>query len=482
MTEDNNKEVHTEQQEQVENGTSKVENGEAKVENGENKVENGDSQQNVEETKEMRTIVISGTKSIKVIKKPEPTIQGDDEVLIRVQAAGLSFNDLLCKQGNFVNLPKTPFTGGFEAAGIVESVGQNVDLKVGDRVAALTSSPHCWSELVSVNSKYVYKLPDGIDFENAVALTLNYVFAHYLLFEIVNLKANDSIFIQCCSGGVGNALVNLASTIENVTIIGTASKAKHEKIEGVKHLFDHSDDILTEVKKILPEGVNLVFDCLNGENVHKMFGVLQPLGHYIMYGTTSSNSGLLSAAKSWFKSFDKVKLSNLFEENKTLSGFSLRQFLFTQNGHDHVRKTVEKIYNLFLDGKIKPVIDSRFAFEDVADALLQLHERKNIGKVLLIPSLEPKPRPVEEEPVKKSRFGSKSSKKADKEADKKVEKKEEQNGFKENGDVKENADEPKLNGDDKSNDKVTENNDVKDLKENGVKNEEATNEPIKVEN
>jgi len=213
-----------------------------------------------------------------------------------------------------------------------------------------------------------------------------------------------------------------------------------------------------------------------------MFGVLQPLGHYIMYGTTSSNSGLLSAAKSWFKSFDKVKLSNLFEENKTLSGFSLRQFLFTQNGHDHVRKTVEKIYNLFLDGKIKPVIDSRFAFEDVADALLQLHERKNIGKVLLIPSLEPKPRPVEEEPVKKSRFGSKSSKKADKEADKKVEKKEEQNGFKENGDVKENADEPKLNGDDKSNDKVTENNDVKDLKENGVKNEEATNEPIKVEN
>jgi len=249
MTEDNNKEVHTEQQEQVENGTSKVENGEAKVENGENKVENGDSQQNVEETKEMRTIVISGTKSIKVIKKPEPTIQGDDEVLIRVQAAGLSFNDLLCKQGNFVNLPKTPFTGGFEAAGIVESVGQNVDLKVGDRVAALTSSPHCWSELVSVNSKYVYKLPDGIDFENAVALTLNYVFAHYLLFEIVNLKANDSIFIQCCSGGVGNALVNLASTIENVTIIGTASKAKHEKIEGVKHLFDHSDDILTEVKK-----------------------------------------------------------------------------------------------------------------------------------------------------------------------------------------------------------------------------------------
>jgi len=404
MAEDN-KEVSTEQQQNVENGEKKVEttNGESQ------QLTNGNSngtteEQPAEPVKEMRSIVVNafgGLKSVKVLKKPEPAQPGDGEVLIRVQSAGLSFNDLLCRQGNLLNLPKPPFSLGFEAAGLVEAVGENVDLKVGDRVACL-SNTQCWSELVLVETKYVYKLPENIDYDNAVALTLNYVFAHYLMFDVANLKPNQSVFIQSCAGGVGQALVQLASTVENVTIIGTASKSKHEKIEKVSHLFDHADDYVTEIKKLFPEGVNHVLSPSDSD-LNKCYGLLKPLGSYVLYGSSNTNnSRLLSSAKFWLQS-DKIRLMKLFEENKTISGFSLRQFLYQQNGHDHVRETVTKIYNLFVEQKISPTIDSRYAFEDVSDAMLRLQERKNVGKVVLDVNLQPTPKPVEEEqPTKKS--------------------------------------------------------------------------------
>lgn len=96
--------------------------------------------------------------------------------------------------------------------------------------------------------------------------------------------------------------------------------------------------------------------------MNKLISLLKPLGHYVLYGSNNGNNSIISAAKIWWQA-DKIKPNKLFEENKTVSGFNLRQFLYTQNGHDQVREIVEKVYNLFLDGKIKPTIDSRHAFE-----------------------------------------------------------------------------------------------------------------------
>lgn len=487
MTEDN-KEVSTEQQPQ--NNAETLNEKTAETLNGEKKVDNGGDQlteTNVEPPKEMKCIQISGfggLKTVKILKKPEPNQPGDGEVVVRVHSAGLSFNDLLCRQGNLLNLPKTPFTLGFEAAGVIESVGENVDLKVGDRVACLTNT-NAFSELVLVNSKYVYKLPDNIDFDNAVALTLNFVFAHYLLFEVSNLKAGQTIFIQSCSGGVGQALVQLASSLENITIIGTASKPKHEKIENVNHLFDHSDDYVTEIKKLFPDGINLVL-APEYSDMNKLISLLRPLGHYVLYGSSnnvSNNGGLIGAAKFWWQS-DKIKPNKLFEENKTVSGFNLRQYLYSQNGHEHVKEIVEKVYNLFLDGKIKPTIDSRHAFEDVTDAMLRLHDRQNVGKVILDAKLEPKPKPVEEEkPAKKSRFGSKSQKKVKEEKQETNGNKEEANGNKEetNGN-KEEENGKVVEEKQEENKKVVDEVVKEENKDSNGLSEVTTNGEVKVEN
>lgn len=146
---------------------------------------------------------------------------------------------------------------------------------------------------------------------------------------------------------------------------------------------------------------------------------------------------------------DKVSPIKLFDENKSLAGFNLRHLLYQQDGSAYITATVEKIFGLWKDGKIKPVVDSAWALEDVAEAMQKMHDRKNIGKLVLDPSMEPKPKPATPAKTKNKKQASedKSGKKgagSDKEEDKKSA----ENG--ENGEKKEGeeaAADAKTNGD-----------------------------------
>lgn len=145
---------------------------------------------------------------------------------------------------------KLPLTMGTECAGEVTAVGSNVtNISLGDRVSALTES-RSWSESVNVPAKHVYKLPKKMDMKDAVVLTTNYTIAHALLFDVGNLKPGQIILVHSVGGGVGQAVAQLARTVTDVTIIGTASAHKHETIkDSVNHLLDINSDYATEVKK-----------------------------------------------------------------------------------------------------------------------------------------------------------------------------------------------------------------------------------------
>jgi NADPH:quinone reductase-like Zn-dependent oxidoreductase len=398
-----------------------VDESQAKQTNNEQNGEEVSAQPSV---KEMRAIVLTGfggLKSVKVLKRPEPQVS-EGEVLIRVKACGLNFPDLMLRQGVIDNPPKTkaPFIVGFECAGEIEAVGDGVTgLKVGDRVAALNES-RAWAELVNVPAKYVYKIPAKMSFQDAAATTMNYAVAYALLFDLGNLKSDQTILVHSVGGGVGQAIAQLAKTVSNVTLIGTASKHKHEAIKknaNVDHILDHSNDYVQEIKKISPDGVDLVLDCLCGDDANKGYNLLKPMGRYILYGTSCVVAGetksFLSFAKSWWQ-VDKISPMKLFDENKSMSGFNLRQLLYHQGRDDYVRDIVEKVYKLYSEGQIKPTIDSSWAFEDIPEAMQKLHDRKNVGKIILDPFQEPIPKPPEEV-VEKKRKGSAKEPKESKE-------------------------------------------------------------------
>lgn len=121
---------------------------------------------------------------------------------------------------------------------------------------------------------------------------------------------------------------------------------------------------------------------------------------------------------------DKVQPSKLYDENKSMTGFNFRHLLHQHGKHEYVRSIVNKVYALYGEGKIKPVIDSVFALEDVTEGMQKMQEHKNVGKIILDLSLEPKPKPAT--PAKSK---SKDKKNANQE-EKKTEKAEAENGEK----------------------------------------------------
>ncbi|KAM3963204.1 synaptic vesicle membrane protein VAT-1 homolog-like isoform 2-T2 [Aphomia sociella] len=389
--------------------------------------------------KEMRAVVLTGyvgLKTVKIQKKPVPTV-GEGEVLIRVKACGLNFQDLIVRQVTMDSLPKTPFILGFECAGEVEQVGEGVtNFKVGDLVVALPEYK-AWAELVSVPAQYVYALPSGMSVLDAVAITTNYVVAYLLLFEIANLTPGKSLLLHSASGGVGQAVAQLAKTVDNVTVFGVCSKSKHEALKAnnnnIDHLLEKGSDYSSEVRKVSAEGVDIVLDCLCGEECNRGYSLLKPMGRYVLYGSSNILTGdtrsLFSAVRSWWQ-VDKVSPVKLFVENKSLAGFNLRHLLFQHGRADYVRRAVERVFELWGEGKVKPLVDSTWALEDVVEGMQKMHDRKNIGKLVLDLSLEPKPKPAtpakgksgkEKKPAKES-----SEEKKDKEA-KEEEKKPEEN-------------------------------------------------------
>lgn len=419
------------------NGTAEKTDDKAKTEKAED----------VPPPKEMRAVTLTGFggfKNVKILKKPEPSPQAG-EVLIRVRACGLNFQDLMVRLGAIDSPPKTPTILGFECAGEIEAVGEEVEgFKVGDRVVALPEF-RAWSELVAVPTKYVYQIPDEMTFQDAAAIVMNYLVAYILIFDLISLREGKSILLHSVGGGVGQAIVQLARTVPNVTLFGVCSKSKHEALAAtglIDHLIDRTDYV-NEVRKITTEGVDIVMDCLCGEECNRGYGLLKPMGKYILYGSsnvvTGETKSFFSVARSWWQ-VDKVSPIKLFDENKSLSGFNLRHLLYQQDGSAYVRSTVEKIFALWKDGKVKPVVDSTWALEDVAEAMQKMHDRKNIGKLVLDPALEPKPKPAT--PAK-----SKSKKQASEDKSSKKDKDEDKKNA-ENGDEKkeEAGEEAKTNG------------------------------------
>ncbi|XP_023264931.1 synaptic vesicle membrane protein VAT-1 homolog [Seriola lalandi dorsalis] len=318
------------------------------------------------------------------------------EVLVRVKACGLNFAELLGRQGLYDMLPAPPVTMGMEGSGVIEAVGEDVkDRKVGDRVITLSRSG-MWQEVVVVSADHTFPMPEQMSFEEGAALPVNYITAYMMLFEMANVRPGKSILIHMAAGGVGIAATQLCQTVQDVTVFGTASASKHETIAqgGVTHPIDYrTKDYVEEIRKINPKGVDIVLDPLGGSDTQKGFSLLKPLGTLIVFGAancvTGQKKNLLAMAKTWYNQLSLNTLK-LMQANKAVCGFHLGYI----TDEELISRCMFKLLELYRQGKIKPRIDSCYHFEEVTDAMRRMHERQNIGKVILLPE----PKKQEEKP------------------------------------------------------------------------------------
>nr|AAS37669.1 VAT-1 [Danio rerio] len=374
-----------------------------------------------EDTFTYRALVLTGYggyDKVKLqVKKGKPALKSG-EVMVRVKMCGLNFADLMARQGLYDRLPSPPVTPGMECSGVIEAVGEEVtDRKVGDKVLVLNRSG-MWQEVVVVASTHTFLMPEGMSFEEAAALPVNYITAYMMLFDFGHLRPNQSVLVHMAAGGVGIAATQLCKTVNDVTVFGTASASKHEVISqgGVTHPIDYrTRDYVEEVRKISPKGLDIVLDPLGGSDTHKGYNLLKPMGKLISYGAANMLAGqkknLFAVAKTWYQQFSVHTLS-LIQGNRSVCGFHLG---YLDCETELIDQAMTAVMDLYRQGKVKPRIDSTYHLEQVGDAMRRMQERNNIGKIIL--TTEPMKEEEKKEEAKKDEEKKDDKKKDDKKKD-----------------------------------------------------------------
>jgi len=340
----------------------------------------------------MRAVVVrryGGPEVLEVQQVPDPQPK-PGEVLIRVKAIGVNFADLLMRMGLYPGAPKPPFVPGLEVAGVVEKVGDGAKqsgdgLSVGDAVAAV---PHfnAYAEWIVVPAKEVHRLPPGMRFEDGAAIPVNYLTAYHSMFTMGNLQPGDRILIHGAAGGVGIAAVQLARARGLVTF-GTAGPTKQEYLRkiGVDHAIDYEkSDFVEVVRNFAPDGIEMVMDPIGGKNLERSQRCLGPTGRLVVYGLsdaagTSGKRSLMSGLKALAQT-PRFHPLRMMSQNLAVIGVSMGAL---GSRGALLRHEMDDIFKLYAEGKIKPVIAKTFPLEQAAAAHQYIHDRKNIGKVIL---------------------------------------------------------------------------------------------------
>jgi len=336
----------------------------------------------------MRQVVIQrhGPPDVFAVREgPDPT-PAQDEVRIRVRAAGVNFADVLARLGLYPDAPKPPSVVGYEVAGRIDGVGSAVTgFHDGDRVVALTRFGG-YADVVTVPAVQVFHFPDSLSDSEAAAVPVTYLTAAIALYRMAALSPGETVLIHNAGGGVGIAAIQLAR-LRRAVVIGTASSVKHAALRsfGVEHAVDYgSADVAQAVRDITKgRGVDVILDPIGGESFIHSYRMLAPLGRLIIFGLSAAAPGerrsVLRAFHTWWTTprFDPMSLIN---RNRGVFGLHVGHLWGERR---QLQPLMDMLMTELRAGRIVPVVAKTFPLEKAAEAHRFIQSRQNIGKVVL---------------------------------------------------------------------------------------------------
>lgn len=313
------------------------------------------------------------------------------ELVIDVRASGLNFADILARKGQYPDAPPKPCVVGYEVSGTVRSVGEDVDDElVGKEVLALTKF-RGQAEQVVVEPSQVFLKPRSLSFEESAALPVNYLTAYILLVVMGSLRSRESVLIHNAGGGVGVAVLDISRHIGAKTF-GTASKRKHSflKDRGLDHVIDYRNkDWFEELMALTDnQGVELITDPLGGREWKRSYKALRPTGRLGMFGISSASTpskGGIRGKWNMLKTVVQMPFFHplpLLDKNRGVFGVNVGHLWHEK---EKARTWMNRLLEGVKEGWINPHVDAIFSFEEAADAHRYIEERKNTGKVILVP-------------------------------------------------------------------------------------------------
>jgi NADPH:quinone reductase-like Zn-dependent oxidoreductase len=313
---------------------------------------------------------------------PEPA---KGEVRVKVAAAGVNFADLSARMGTYPDAPPRPFVPGYEVSGVIDAVGEGVDAaRIGERVMSLVrfggyTTHRC------VLAEQVVRVPDSLDLVTAAAVPTVYITAWMMLEVMGRPRAGDRVLVHSAGGGVGLAALDLLKW-RGATAIGTASPRKHEflRARGFDEIYDY--DAL-EAGLAGKPGLDLILDAVGGSSWGRGLSLLRAGGRLICFGFSAPATGdkrnlfaTLSSlvAVPWLKT-NPIALIN---ENKGVMGVNMGRLW---DEAERARGWLLELTALWEQGVVRPLVHAQVPFDNAKEAHRILHDRENLGKVLLIP-------------------------------------------------------------------------------------------------
>ena len=303
---------------------------------------------------------------------PDPPVL-PGTVRIRVRAAGINFSDLLARQGLYPDAPKPPLVLGYEVAGTLED---------GSRVMAATRFGG-QSELVVVPHGSVFPLPDSWSFEEGAAFPVVYLTAHHALVRVAAARPGETVLVHSAAGGVGLAVAEVARILE-LRVIGLASRSKHDVLRSynVEPLDNRDPNWPDAVRRLAPRGIDIVLDPIGGKSWREGYDLLAPTGRLVCYGGAEllgKRRNLLRVAWKALR-WPRFGLLDLMSENRTVAGMNIGHLW---DAEEILKPQFEALLRYAREGLLHPRVDRAFPVSEAAAAHRHIHERRNIGKVVL---------------------------------------------------------------------------------------------------
>jgi NADPH2:quinone reductase len=298
--------------------------------------------------------------------KPAP-----NEAQVRHTAIGVNYIDIYDRTGLYpIELP-----GGLgrEACGVITALGRKArGFKIGDRVAYVLSKPGAYSELRNVPAERLVKVPKGISDEQAAALMLKGLTAHYLIRRTYRVARGESILVHAAAGGVGSILCQWAKSLgaKVIGVVGSEAKAELARKYGCKKvLISGRDELVAGVREFTKgAGVSVVYDSVGKDTFMDSLDCLRPLGMMVTYGNASGPPPML----------------NPLELSKRGSLFLTRPTLFSYiSKREDLEAAARELFAAVKSKAVRVQVGQKYPLAEVAEAHRDLEGRRTTGSTVL---------------------------------------------------------------------------------------------------
>lgn len=332
-----------------------------------------------------RRIIVNRQRQLELVEEDLPA-PGPGEVRLKMLAAGVSFPDVMMREGVHPEARKPPFTPGWDIVGVVDALGEGVKtVPLGDTVAAMPIVG-CYAEYLCLPETELVRVPPQLDPAEAVCLILNYVTAYQMLHRSAQAKPGETALIHGAAGGVGTALLQLAK-LHGVKTFGTASTKKLKIVESLGgQAIDYKQCDFLEYIRSSPNGaVDIVFDAIGGWNLVRSFRAMRKGGRLVAYGFSSilvggkrDLKGTIATASGCAAAY----LLKLLAWNKKVLIYSIQKL--KRREPEWFRQDLTTLFGLLERGDLKPLVDRRLPLEQAALAQELVSKGETVGKIVLV--------------------------------------------------------------------------------------------------